>query len=204
MHNLASAYRSAGRLEEALLLYEKTLELRRSRLGENHPDALKTSRGFAIALIQAGRRDDGLKRQEDTLRRERDRLPTNDSRLGDILIEISKALVAAKEFAIAEAYLREAISVFDVADTDGWRRAQAESMLGAALAGQQKYTEAKPLLIQGYEGMKQHEESIPRPVPKDLQAAAQRLVDFYTATDKPDERQMAGRTGPRERQGRGP
>jgi len=34
-------------------------------------------------------------------------------------------------------------------------------MLGAALLGQKKYAEAEPLLIDGYEGMKQREQTIP-------------------------------------------
>jgi len=38
MHNLAVSYADAGRHEDALALHEKTLELRRRILPENHPD----------------------------------------------------------------------------------------------------------------------------------------------------------------------
>ena len=60
-------------------------------------------------------------------------------------------------------------------------------MLGGALLGQKKYAEAEPLLIAGYEGMKQREATIP-PQGKDrLTEALERLVQLYEATDKPDE-----------------
>jgi len=60
-------------------------------------------------------------------------------------------------------------------------------MLGGALLGQKKYADAEPLLVAGYEGMKQHEATIP-PQRKDrLPEALERLVQLYEATDKPDE-----------------
>jgi len=60
-------------------------------------------------------------------------------------------------------------------------------MLGEALAGQKRFQEAEPLLIEGYEGMNTREASIP-PVGKvRLTEAIRRLVDLYTAWDKPDE-----------------
>jgi hypothetical protein len=55
-------------------------------------------------------------------------------------------------------------------------------MLGASLLGQKKYKEAKPLLSEGYEGMKQREKTI-RPQGKArLVEAAERLVELHEAT----------------------
>ena len=61
-------------------------------------------------------------------------------------------------------------------------------MLGGALLGQKKYADAEPLLLAGYEGMKQREKTIP-PQDKDLRLreALERLVQLYEATDKKDE-----------------
>ena len=60
-------------------------------------------------------------------------------------------------------------------------------MLGAALLGQKKYADAEPLLLKGYEGLKAREKTIP-PLGRDrLLEAADRLVELYTATNKPDE-----------------
>ena len=58
-------------------------------------------------------------------------------------------------------------------------------MLGGALLGQKKYDEARPLLLEGYRGMKEREESIPAIGRPRLVEAVDRLIDLYTATDKP-------------------
>ena len=59
--------------------------------------------------------------------------------------------------------------------------------LGGALLGQKKFAEAEPLLRQGYEGMKQREKMIPPQARARLSQSLDRLIDFYTATNKPDE-----------------
>jgi hypothetical protein len=60
-------------------------------------------------------------------------------------------------------------------------------VLGRALLGQKKYAEAEPLLREGYDRMKQREKMIPPEGRARLREALDRLVDFYTATNKPDE-----------------
>ena len=75
-----------------------------------------------------------------------------------------------------------------------------QGVLGGALLGQAqqlqatdaaaataKFTEAEPLLVQGYEGMQQREAAIPPEGKIRLNEALQRLVDLYTAWGKPDE-----------------
>ncbi|MGO9463841.1 MAG: hypothetical protein ACLQIB_42380 [Isosphaeraceae bacterium] len=60
-------------------------------------------------------------------------------------------------------------------------------MVGAALAGQKKYADAEPLLIQAYEGLKEREARIPflwrtkRP-----SEAGARIVELYDAWGKTD------------------
>jgi hypothetical protein len=43
-----------------------------------------------------------------------------------------------------------------------WQTFNTQSMLGGALLGPKKYTEAEPLLLKGYEGMKAREQTIPK------------------------------------------
>jgi serine/threonine protein kinase len=52
-HNLASAYRDAGRTAEAIRLYEATLKAAESKLGPDHPDTIKSVHGLAHALESA-------------------------------------------------------------------------------------------------------------------------------------------------------
>ena len=55
------------------------------------------------------------------------------------------------------------------------------SLLSGALAGQKQHAAAEPLLLQGFEGMKQRAGKIPRNAKPRLGEAADRLVAFYEA-----------------------
>ena len=59
--------------------------------------------------------------------------------------------------------------------------------LGGALLGQKKYADAEPLLLAGYEGMKQRRKTIPADVKDRLPVALDRVIELYTAMEKPDE-----------------
>ena len=63
-------------------------------------------------------------------------------------------------------------------------------MLGEALAQQGKYAEAEPLLVAGYEQLKESETMLPTQSEIRLTESLRRLVDFYVATgqtEKADE-----------------
>jgi len=61
------------------------------------------------------------------------------------------------------------------------------STLGRALLGRKKYAKAEPLLLKGYEGMKKREKAIPPESIIRIPDALDRLIELYTATNKPDE-----------------
>jgi tetratricopeptide (TPR) repeat protein len=66
-NNLAAAYRDAGRVGEAIPLFERTLADRERVLGETHPDTLTSRNNLAGAYQDAGRVDDaeGLRNRAD-------------------------------------------------------------------------------------------------------------------------------------------
>jgi tetratricopeptide (TPR) repeat protein len=66
-NNLAFAYRAAGRLQEAVLLYERTLADRERTLGETHPDTLTSRNNLARAYRDAGRLEEAIPLYERTL-----------------------------------------------------------------------------------------------------------------------------------------
>ena len=76
----------------------------------------------------------------------------------------------------------------------------AESLLGASFAGQKKYAEAEPLLLEGYHGMLARKNRIGVPDRYHLQLAHQWLVQLYKDWGKP---QKATRDGERTRKIRG-
>jgi hypothetical protein len=60
-NNLASAYRSAGRVGEAIALFEPLLVVRERVLGGEHPDTLSTRNNLANAYRAAGRDADAAR-----------------------------------------------------------------------------------------------------------------------------------------------
>ena len=70
---------------------------------------------------------------------------------------------------------------------DAWTTFNTQSLLGGALLGQKKYADAEPLLLKGYEGMKQREKLIPPQGNTRIPDALDRLIELSTATNKPDD-----------------
>ena len=67
-NNLAGAYCDAGRLDEAITLYEQTLDDRTRTLGPHHPHTLLSRNNLAIAYQTAGRLDDAITLHEQNLK----------------------------------------------------------------------------------------------------------------------------------------
>ena len=89
--------------------------------------------------------------------------------------------------------LTEALSIREEKfPPDDWGRFATESMLGEALAGQGKYESAEPLLLHGYEGMKDN----PAAIALRKREALDRIVRLYESWGKP-EKLAAWRATPR-------
>ena len=65
--SLANGYRTAGRTEDAIRLWEQTLEVWERVLGPEHPDTLGSRGNLAIGYRAAGRIEDAIKLDEQTL-----------------------------------------------------------------------------------------------------------------------------------------
>ena len=61
----------AGRLAEAVPLFEETLKRRRATLGADHPETLKTMNNLALAYRESGRLPEAMALYEETLREPR-------------------------------------------------------------------------------------------------------------------------------------
>ena len=92
-----------------------------------------------------------------------------------------------KKPAEAELKLRECLTIRQKIQPDDWTTFDTKSMLGEALLDQKKFADAEPLLLSGYEGMKQREDTIPSQEKPRLTKALERLVKLYEAWGKKDE-----------------
>jgi serine/threonine protein kinase/tetratricopeptide (TPR) repeat protein len=69
MYNLAYSYEAAGRTQEALKLFEETLQRRKATLGPDDPHTLASMNNVAQCLLDSSRTQEALKLFEETLQR---------------------------------------------------------------------------------------------------------------------------------------
>jgi serine/threonine protein kinase/Tfp pilus assembly protein PilF len=187
MNNLGATELDAGNLEQALPLLAETLKLTRSTLGPDHPTTLKTMNNLAEAYRKAGQLDQALPLFEDTLKLRRTKLGREHPDTVGTLAAFGLALLSATNYVKAETLLRECLEMRQKIRPDDWTTFNVQSRLGLALLEQQRFAEAEPLLVQGYNGLKQRESSIPFPSRNSLLEACRRVAQLYGAWDKPDQ-----------------
>jgi tetratricopeptide (TPR) repeat protein len=181
--NLAINYRDAGRLQGAIPLLERT-----AAAAGADPSLRWVQGELLTAYAAAGKVPEGLKLANKMLAQVRKEHAANSTALGNALVSVGTALVQMKCWEQAEPVLREALRIREKAQPDAWTTFNVRSVLGEALAGQKKYGEAEPLLVQGFEGMKKRAAQITPPYRRlRLSEAAARLVSLYEALKKKDE-----------------
>jgi hypothetical protein len=103
------------------------------------------------------------------------------------LARLAANLTRQAKWEAAEPPLRECIAIQELVEADSWGTFATRSALGGVLAQQREFAEAEPLLVQGYEGMKQREDQIPADQKLQLIEALDRLTRFYAAMENPVE-----------------
>ena len=181
-NQLARAYLDADRIDQSIALFQRTLAARKSKLGATHPDTLGTMHGLALAYARSAE-----SQQADHLFREvliiRKRVLGPQHRdVAVTLNDFGRHLLLQHRYAEAEPHLRDCLAVCDRCLPNNWIRFDAQSALGAALLAQMKRSEAEPLLVQGYEGLKAHQSAIPVLSRTRVSEAAERLLAFYSAS----------------------
>jgi len=185
MEVLGRTYAETGRSQEGISLLEATLKLRESEQGPDQSDTLNTVRNLADVLerLRPADAEPLFRRALEGLRKhEKDSL-----RLASAQAGYGYHLLKRGRWAEAETLLRESSAIHEKIRLDHWSRFDTLSCLGAALQGQRRFGEAEPLLLRGYEGMKQREAKIPALYKNDLAEAADRITRLYEATCRAEE-----------------
>jgi serine/threonine protein kinase/tetratricopeptide (TPR) repeat protein len=184
MANLGVNYRDAGRLPEGLALLERAWELARKRPGALASTFIPTT--LAETYDRTGQYAKAEPLYRAVLETARTHHGIASPPTADALDALGRHLLKQQKSADAEPPLRECLAIREQNVPDDWATFNTKSMLGGSLLGQRKYAEAEPLLLAGFEGMKQREERIPFPGRSRLAEAVERLVQLYDATGKPD------------------
>jgi serine/threonine protein kinase/Tfp pilus assembly protein PilF len=186
MNGLATAYRRAGKLDLAGPLFQqaadgverlKFLDYRAGRIIDSFSEFQEQLQQFSQA--EAWRRK--------WLAATKETAGPESAPYGRALGALGANLVMQKKDTDAEPILRESLAILEKKELDRWNTSRVKSLLGAALLGQEKYSEAESALLQGYEGLMQREEKIPEKWKVHLTEAVERLVQLYDAWGKPGE-----------------
>ena len=155
IRSLGVAYKDSGRYADAIRVFEEG--------GEANPGlmpflietyTLAGEHGKVVTLL--------LKQLPEAHKSN----PAEAQVVTDMLSQLGRAYLAQKIWTEAEPYLREFITVREKLGINDWRRFNAESMLGGALLGQKKYAGAEPLMVKGYEGMKDQRKFMAQEMPQ--------------------------------------
>jgi hypothetical protein len=111
---------------------------------------------------------------------------------------LTAALCGEGKWAEAEALTREGLALGEKKFPDEWQTFSLQATLGASLLGQKRYRESEPLLLAGYEGLKQRQSKLPEVDKPRLKGAILDLVHLYEETSRPEPaahwRQVLGET----------
>jgi tetratricopeptide (TPR) repeat protein len=184
-NDLARTYLAAKRPEKAVRLLEGVLAERQKHLGVDDPRTLEAMDHLARTLLGARQPGKALPLVGEYLDRQAKRLGAESEAFAALLARSSGVLLAHELYPEAEKHLRLCLAIRAREGPEAWTTFNARSMLGAALLGQKKYVEAEPLLVAGYEGLKDRQKDIPPHGSDNLPRAGRQLTLLYEATGRP-------------------
>ncbi|HXJ96259.1 MAG TPA: serine/threonine-protein kinase [Terriglobia bacterium] len=186
MRLLALNYTMSGRYAAAKALYGQVLEMSRRVLGPEHPATLYTGLAFAWMYQRAGKYALAEAYAAQAVAGYRHALGPDDPTTMNAAADLALAYLSQGKFAQCELLAREAVQADQKDRPDDWQRFRAESLLGASLARENKYAEAEPLLLGGYQGMLVRKDRIPVPYRYHLDMAHRWVVQLYRAWGRPE------------------
>jgi tetratricopeptide (TPR) repeat protein len=145
-NNLAAAYQASGQFDKAVPLYEATLMAREAKLGADHPDTLLSRNNLAAAYQVTGHLNKAVPLLEQAAA-SIEKLRFQHANAGGIIGNTIAAYEKAGQLDKAEGWRRKWLAhVRDKAGETSPAFANELAGLGTNLLGQQKWTEAEPVL----------------------------------------------------------
>jgi len=184
--SIGKLYRSQGKYAEADATFERVLEVQRRVLGDARPETLATMNYLGSVKWYEGNYAGAEQLLTRALEGDRRVLGPDHPRTLSTLVWLGRTRLQQHRYDLAEASFREARDAYQRTNPEAWERYQSESLLGQSLADAGKYGEAEPLLISGYQGLRQRQDKIPALSHRDLDTAGDQIVRLYEDWLKPD------------------
>src|SRR5262249_34055431 len=160
MNNLATAYRDAGKLDQALPLYQQAAAGMEKR-GFPHGHAGRIVQNLSDCHERLKQFDQAESWRRKWLAVVKERSGAQSVPYANELAALGLNLLGQQKWADAEPVLRDCLALCEKQQPDAWTTFSVQSMLGGALLGQEKHAAAEPLLRKGYQGLKQRAARIP-------------------------------------------
>jgi eukaryotic-like serine/threonine-protein kinase len=187
LSNIGVLKQSEGKNAEAEAQYRAVLEARRRVLGSEHTDTVESTRLLGALYEIEGKYAEAEPLLAQALEVRRRVLgPKHVDTLASAM-ELGELRLDQRRYSEAESLLRDSLETQKQVVPNDFRRYQTESLLGAALAAENKYAEAEPLLVSGYEGMKQRQMAGSALYRPKLRKACEQLIEMYEHWSKPDQ-----------------
>ena len=152
--DLASVSGAVGEVNIADSLFRYAVEMQRQRLGDDHPDVAATEADHSRLLHRQGRTGEALA----AIRRAApvaERLPVTHPLRASVLIDHGDLLLETGDPSRAETLFRESLALRKTALPPAHPHiAEAQALLGRAIARRGRHDEAERYLLDGYEGLR--------------------------------------------------
>lgn len=180
---LARLYGHTKQWDRQIEQIEALLEAWRPRLRDDSPRILRMLDALAHALDRAGRQEEALELRWKQLERGAGKSGDGHPPPHAILVQICRLQLELGKWQEAEKSGRRCLSLREESMPDHWLAFNARSMLGEALLGQEKFDEAEPLLLAGFEGMWNQRGAMPEQARIRVREALERLIRFHEERD---------------------
>ncbi len=174
------------KLEEAELKAREAFEMRLKLYPEGNPAVARSHYTLGSIFEKQHRLPEAEQAYKQALALRRQFLGDQHPEVARSLHALSVLLQRQGREAEAGPLASEALAIFEKKIPDDWQTFSSRSLLGASFAAQGNYAEAEPLLLSGYDGMRQREESIPPDGKPRLKETCKRLVQLYESWGKPE------------------
>jgi non-specific serine/threonine protein kinase/serine/threonine-protein kinase len=186
MANLAGVYAEEGKYDQAEALFSQALEICRRLRGAAHPLTLTVLSNMASMYQRQGKYALAEKYAAQALQGQRQTLGLEHPDTMTSASDLALALVSQGKFAESESLAREVVETDRKKRPEDWQSFRAESLLGASLAGQKKYAESEPLLLEGCQGMESRKDKMMATERYHLDRAREWIAQLYQAWGKPE------------------
>jgi eukaryotic-like serine/threonine-protein kinase len=185
MNDLALAYQLNGQSELAIQQYEEAIRWLESRSGANPQLGFAVRENLGNVCLLIGRADRAIPHLRVMVKQFQEEFGEFDTRTASAQAVLGLSLLTVGAWGDAETVLRSCLKTREAQEPEDWKTFNARSMLGGALLGQKMFADARPLLLEGYKGMKDRQAIMPNESEVRLVEAVDRLVNLYVALEEP-------------------